>query len=263
MIEWIGEENMDLLTIEALWKSYAPSRQEKLDVLKGLSLRVEPGEMVAVMGASGSGKTTLVNLISSVDLPDRGEIRIGGQRLSELDKTGRALLRRRVLGMVFQDFNLIESLSVRENILLPMILDERPAEEQEQRLLALVKPLGIEDIVNRGITEISGGQKQRAAICRALINGPAFLLADEPTGNLDPRSTREVMRCFEKIHAETGTGVLMVTHDTFAASCCGRAVFLADGVIGADIRRAGTRAHFLDAITETLAFLGGGQDDLL
>lgn len=251
------------LEIKDIKKSYTVNYKEKVDVLKGLSLQVESGETVAVMGASGSGKTTLVNLISGVDLPNCGEIRIGGQNLSELGKPQRALLRRRVLGMVFQDFNLIESLSVRENILLPMILDNRPADRQKQRLHELMGPLGIEEIVDRPITEISGGQKQRVAICRALVNGPAFLLADEPTGNLDVRSTREVMRCFEKIHAETGTGMLMVTHDTFAASCCSRAVFLFDGVIGADIRRTGSRAQFLDAITETLASLGGGPDDLL
>ncbi|MDR3645169.1 MAG: ABC transporter ATP-binding protein [Clostridia bacterium] len=254
---------MTSLEINEIWKNYTVGNKEKVSVLKGLSLQVESGEMVAVMGVSGSGKTTLVNLISGVDLPDSGEIRIGGQCLSELGKTERALLRRRVLGMVFQDFNLIESLSVRENILLPMILDKCPAEKQDQRLGELVGPLGIEEIISRSVTEISGGQKQRVAICRALVNCPAFLLADEPTGNLDVHSTRDVMRCFAKIHAETGTGVLMVTHDTFAASCCSRAIFLFDGVIGADIRRTGGRVEFLDAITETLASLGGGQDDLL
>lgn len=254
---------MDLLRIDDLWKSYTVNNKEKVSVLTGLSLQVEPGEVVAVMGASGSGKTTLMNLISGIDMPDRGDICIGGRLLSEFDKTERALLRRRRLGMVFQDFNLIESLSVRENILLPMILDKRSAEEQEQRLQALVQTLGIAEIVNRNITEISGGQKQRVAICRALANEPAILLADEPTGNLDANSTREVMRYFSKIHTEIGIGILMVTHDTFAASCCRRAVFLSDGIFSADVRRTGSRVEFLDAITETLASLGGGQDDLL
>lgn len=256
-------KKMDLLKINNLWKSYTANNKEKVNVIKGLSLKMEPSEMVAVMGASGSGKTTLLNLISGVDMPDQGDICIGGRPLSEFDKTEKALLRRRRLGMVFQDFNLIDSLSVRENILLPMILDKRLPGEQEQRFQTLVQTLGIAEIANRNITEISGGQKQRVAICRALANEPTILLADEPTGNLDANSTREVMRYFIKIYTEIGIGILMVTHDTFAASCCRRAVFLSDGIFSADIRRTGSRAEFLDAITETLASLGGGQDDLL
>lgn len=254
---------MDCLSVCNIWKSYDLKNKEKVTVLKGLNLSVEPGDMVAVMGPSGSGKTTLLNIISGVDRPDRGSVQIEGRNLAEISKTEMALFRRQQLGMVFQDFNLLESLSVKENILLPMILDGKSAEEQEQRAERLFNILSIGDIQDKNITEISGGQKQRAAIGRALVNNPAILLADEPTGNLDPKSTGEVMRYFSHINRETGTGILMVTHDVYAASCCRRAVLLKDGKLTADICKKDNRKEFLNAITEMLALLGGDQDDII
>lgn len=253
---------MENLIIEDIWKSYILENKEKLTVLKGLCLKIEPGEMVAVMGPSGSGKTTLLNIISGVDRPDRGDVWIEDRYLSKMNKTETALFRRRRLGMVFQDFNLIESLSVKENVLLPMILDKKPLEEQEEQAEKLLKIMGIDDIRDKNVTEISGGQKQRAAICRALINRPAILLADEPTGNLDSASTRDVMRYFIRINREIGTSILMVTHDTFAASCLNRAVLLKGGVFAADIRKKGGQKEFLEAITEMLILHGGEQDDI-
>lgn len=254
---------MNCLEVKNLWKSYTLRNKEEITVLKGLNLQVKRGDMIAIMGPSGSGKTTLLNIISGIDRSDKGSVLIEGQYLSDLNKGEMALFRRKRLGMVFQDFNLIESLSVKENILLPMILEKRSMEEQEEKAERILKILGIEDIQSKSITEISGGQKQRTAICRALINNPAVILADEPTGNLDSKSTREAMKYFVYINNEVGTSILMVTHDIFAASYCNRVVLLKDGEFAADIERMGNRKEFLDSITEMLALIGGEQDDIL
>ncbi|MGC7870202.1 ABC transporter ATP-binding protein [Desulfosporosinus sp. SYSU MS00001] len=250
------------LEIRDIWKHYQTRNGKKIAILKGLNLQVKQGEMVAVMGPSGSGKTTFLNIISGVDCSDQGSVWIDGQYLAEMNKAEIALFRRRSLGMVFQDFNLIESLSVKENILLPMILEKKPAEEQEEQVEKILTILGIEDIRDQSITEISGGERQRTAIGRALINNPALILADEPTGNLDSKSTREVMNYFLRINREFGTSLLMVTHDTFAASHCHRTVLLKDGEFVAEERREGSRKEFLDSLTEMLTLMGGEQDDL-
>lgn len=260
--EKIGDKGMNSLEIRNVWKNYQTRNKEKTAVLKGLNLQVKQGEMVAVMGPSGSGKTTLLNIISGVDRSDQGSVWIDGRCLSEMTKAEMALFRRRRLGMVFQDFNLIESLSVKENVLLPMILEKKPAEEQEEQVEKILKILGIEDIQAQNITEISGGERQRAAIGRALINNPAVILADEPTGNLDSKSTREVMNYFIRVNREFGASLLMVTHDTFAASHCHRAVLLKDGEFVAEEQRTGSRKEFLDSLTEMLTLIGGEQDDI-
>lgn len=250
------------LEIRDVWKHYQTRIGKQITILKGLNLRVEQGEMVAVMGPSGSGKTTLLNIISGVDCSDQGSVWIDGQYLAEMNKAEIALFRRRSLGMVFQDFNLIESLSVKENVLLPMILEKKPAEEQEEQVKKILKILGIEDIQDQSITEISGGERQRTAIGRALINNPALILADEPTGNLDSKSTREVMDYFLRVNHEFGSSLLMVTHDTFAASHCHRTVLLKDGEFVAEEQRKGSRREFLDSLTEMLTLMGGEQDDI-
>lgn len=253
---------MNCLDIRDVWKSYRAENKEELPILKGLNLQVDQGDMVAIMGPSGSGKTTLLNIISGVDKPDSGSISIEGQLLSDMSKTELALFRRRRLGMVFQDYNLIESLCVKENVLLPMILEKKLPEEQAEQSDRILKILGIESIQGKKITEISGGQKQRVAICRALVNNPAVILADEPTGNLDSRSTREVMHYFVQINREVETSILLVTHDTYAASYCNRAVLLKDGGFAAEIRKTGSRKEFLDAIVQELALAGGDPDDI-
>ena len=212
---------------------------------------------------SGSGKTTLLNIISGVDRLDKGSVSIEGKYLSSMDKTEMALFRRKRLGMVFQDFNLIESLSVKENVLLPMILEKKPQEEQEEQAEKNFKIIGIEDIKDKNVTEISGGQKQRAAICRALINNPAIILADEPTGNLDSRSKKEVMNYFVHVNNKIGTSILMVTHDVFAASYCNRAVLLKDGKFASEIEKTGSRNEFLNSIVKMLALIGSEQDGIL
>jgi len=254
---------MNSLDMKDIWKCYPLRNKDELTVLKGLNLQVRQGDMVAIMGPSGSGKTTLLNIISGIDWSDKGSVWIEGQHLSDMNQEELALFRRRRIGMVFQDFNLIESLTIKENILLPMILEKKSAGEQEEQAERLMQILGIEETHSKNITEISGGQKQRAAICRALVNHPAIILADEPTGNLDSKSTKEVMQYFIRINHEVGTSILMVTHDTYAASYCNRAVLLKDGELAADIERTGSRKDFLDSITEMLALIGGEPDDLL
>lgn len=252
---------MEIL-VELLRHTYTARDLEQRTVLNIDAWQVPAGEQVLLRGISGSGKTTLLNIISGVDRPDIGSICIEGQLLSEMNKTELALFRRRRLGMVFQDYNLIESLCVKDNVLLPMILEKKTAEEQEEQADRILKILGIESIQAKKITEISGGQKQRVAIGRALVNNPAVILADEPTGNLDSRSTREVMHHFVQINHEVETSILLVTHDTYAASFCSRAVFLKDGEFAAEIRKTGSRREFLDAITQMLALTGGDPDDM-
>lgn len=254
---------MNSLDIKDVWKSYKLKNNEKAIILKGINLQVKQGDMIAIMGPSGSGKTTLLNIISGVDKLDKGSISIEGEYLSSMNKTEMALFRRKRLGMVFQDFNLIESLSVKENVLLPMILEKKPQEEQEEQAEKIFKIIGIEDIQDKNVTEISGGQKQRAAICRALINNPAIILADEPTGNLDSRSKKEVMNYFVHINNKIGTSILMVTHDVFAASYCNRAVLLKDGEFASEIEKTGSRKEFLNSIVKMLALIGSEQDDIL
>ncbi|QHI73309.1 ABC transporter ATP-binding protein [Aminipila terrae] len=254
---------MNNLEMKDVWKSYKQRNKEEVTVLKGINMLVKQGDMVAIMGPSGSGKTTLLNIVSGIDCYDKGEIYIEDSDLSDLNKEEVALFRRRRLGMVFQDFNLIESLSAKENILLPMILEKRFADEQEEQAERILKILNIQDIQNKNIAEISGGQKQRVAIGRALINNPAIILADEPTGNLDSRSTKEVMDYFTLINQELTTSILLVTHDTFAASYCNKVVLLKDGVFKNEIDKKGSRKQFIDSITEMLAIIGGEQDDIL
>ena len=254
---------MNSLDVKDLYKSYIDRNKEEVTVLKGLNLQIKQGDMVAIMGPSGSGKTTLLNLLSGIDRPNNGRVSVEGQNLSDMNKEQMALFRRRRLGLVFQDFNLIESLTVKENILLPMILEKRSAEEQDVQIKKILKILGLEDTQNKYITEISGGQKQRVAICRALINNPAIIFADEPTGNLDSKSTKEVMDYFVRINHEIGTSILMVTHDTFAASYCNKAVLLKDGSFMKEIERNGSRKEFLNSVTEMLMLVGGEQDDLI
>jgi len=255
--------DMDCLDVKGVWKSYVSRNNEEATVLRGINLKVCQGEMVAIMGPSGSGKTTLLNIISGVDRYDRGSILIDGQYLSDMNKSEMALFRRRRLGMVFQDFNLIESLSVKDNILLPMILEKKSAVEQEEQVKRILEILGIEDTQTKNITEISGGQKQRVAIGRALINNPVIILADEPTGNLDSKATIEVMKYFVHINHEVKASILMVTHDILAASYCHRVVMLKDGEAVTEIVRTGSRKEFLDSITSMLALNGGEQDDIL
>jgi len=227
-----------------------------------LSFEVEKGEFVAVMGPSGSGKTTLLNLISTIDSATSGTITIDGLRPEEMTKTELALFRRRQLGFVFQDFNLLQMLTVEENLVLPLTLDGLPLEEMKKRIADLAKKLDLEQILEKRPNEISGGQAQRTAIGRALIHQPAFILADEPTGNLDSKASKDVLELLARVNQEQKTTILMVTHDPIAASYCDRVIFIKDGEFFNEIYSDDRRQTFFQRILNVLSLLGGNVNDL-
>lgn len=226
-----------MLTVENLCKSYQVGKTS-YEVLKGVSLQVGKGEFVAVMGPSGSGKTTLLNCISCYIPADSGSIRLGKTELARLGEDALAEVRNKQLGFVFQDFLLLDGLTVRQNILLPAIIGGVVSGMTEQRADQLCEVFGIAGIRDKYPAEISGGEKQRTAVARALINHPLLILADEPTGNLDSKSTRAVIRSFEQAKSALEATIFMVTHDSYAASFCDRVVILRDGVCGRYWRRA-------------------------
>lgn len=227
-----------------------------------LSFEVEKGEFVAVMGPSGSGKTTLLNLVSTIDSATSGTITIDGIRPEEMTKDELALFRRRQLGFVFQDFNLLQMLTVEENLVLPLTLDGHPIEEMKRRIKDLAKKLDLEQILDKRPNEISGGQAQRTAIGRALIHQPSFILADEPTGNLDSKTSRDVLELLVRVNQEQKTTILMVTHDPIAASYCDRVVFIKDGEFFNEIYSDDRRQTFFQRILNVLSLLGGNVHDL-
>lgn len=224
---------MYALEVNHLFKSYR-TRGKEVTVLQDVSFKIGRGEMIAVMGKSGSGKTTLLHNLSGIDVPDSGEILINGQNLDTFSSSELALFRREHFGMVFQDFQLLESLSVKENILLPMILNGRKQQEQEMRLENILALTGLQELSDRGITELSGGQKQRTAIARAFIQEPEFIFADEPTGNLDAETTKGILHCMADLNQRTKASMVIVTHDPYVASFCHRLLRLEDGGIRDD-----------------------------
>ncbi|MDQ0154839.1 ABC transporter ATP-binding protein [Robertmurraya andreesenii] len=228
--------------------------------LGGVSFQLNKGDFIAIMGPSGSGKTTLLNILSGLDKPTSGEVVIDRNIISSLNGEQLALFRRKQLGFVFQDFNLLDSLTVKENIVVPMVLEKKSATEMEERVHELASLFDIEEILNKYPYQISGGQQQRTAVSRALVNHPSLIFADEPTGNLDSKSSTVIMECFEKIVQELSATVLLVTHDVFAASYCRKVIFIKDGLIHSSIDRKGSRKDFLNQIMDNLAILGGRTD---
>ena len=249
---------MCLVRAEDVCKSYWTAGRRN-PVLKHVSLQVELGEMVAVVGSSGSGKTTLLHGLSGIDALDAGSVQFQGMELSGMSEDGLSVLRREHFGMVFQDFQLLESLDVRENILLPLILGKKGEGTQKGRLMEIAAAVGIDGLLDKGIMEISGGQKQRVAIARAFIHNPKLVFADEPTGNLDRDSTRNVMRCIRKVQKNCHTGVLLVTHDSYVASCCDRALLLQDGEVAKEVSKG--EPGFEDQIVCMMQLAGGWEDE--
>nr|WP_325216273.1 ABC transporter ATP-binding protein [uncultured Oscillibacter sp.] len=245
-----------MLTVENLRKSYQVGKIS-YEVLKGVSLQVEKGEFVAVMGPSGSGKTTLLNCISCYIPTDSGSIRLGKTELARLDEDALAEIRNRQLGFVFQDFLLLDGLTVRQNILLPAIIGGVISDMTEARADQLCEVFGISAIRDKYPAEISGGEKQRTAVARALINHPLLILADEPTGNLDSKSTRAVIRSFEQAKEALEATIFMVTHDSYAASFCDRVVILRDGVVWKVLEKGATeRETFQDQLLDAVREMG-------
>ncbi|MCR8996332.1 ABC transporter ATP-binding protein [Brevibacillus laterosporus] len=252
--------DMGLLQVTNVSKIYGGKIPYR--ALTDVNFHIEEGEFIAIMGPSGSGKTTLLNLIATIDIPTTGDILLNGENPHKIKKSKLAVFRRRNLGFVFQDFNLLDTLTLGENILLPLALDFYKVPEMKQKLDEIATQLEINHILQKRPYEVSGGQNQRAAIARAIIHSPSLLLADEPTGNLDSKSTRIVMETLQSINATKKTTMMMVTHDPVAASYCDRVLFIKDGTLYNEIQRGESRQVFFQQILDVLALLGGNTYDL-
>lgn len=252
---------MSLLEVTHLKKTYTTRfGGQQVQALRNVSFTVEAGEYVAVMGESGSGKTTLLNILAALDKPTGGQVLVDGQDLSVMNEKQLADFRREQLGFVFQEFNLLDTFSLKDNILLPLVLGGRKITEMEKSMLPIVRKLGIEELLSKYPYEVSGGQKQRAAVARALITNPKIILADEPTGALDSKSTDDMLRVFESIH-QSGQTLLMVTHSVKAASHAKRVLFIRDGEVFHQLYCGEQDSEqFYLRISDTLTLLAGGEN---
>lgn len=246
-----------ILEIERLTKVYG-TKLNPVRVLEDISFSVDQGEFVGIMGPSGAGKTTLLNLLSTIDRPTTGKILINQTDVTRMREKKLAQFRREQLGFIFQDFNLLESLNVQDNILLPLALGRVSYQSMMARLTHVTKILGIEHLLDKAVTDISIGQKQRVASARALITQPKLILADEPTGSLDSKSATELLQYLTAVNQKEQTTILMVTHDAFTASYCQRILFIKDGAIFSEIVRQGTRKDFFQKIMDMQTAIGGG-----
>lgn len=251
---------MSFLKVDNLKKTYTNNfGANPIQALKNVNFDVEEGEFIAIMGESGSGKTTLLNLIAALDKPTNGNINLQGVSLNSIKDSDLAKFRRENLGFVFQDFNLLDTFTLKDNILLPLVLAGNNPKEMNSKLLPIVKNLGIEELLNKYPYEVSGGQKQRAAVARALITNPKLILADEPTGALDSKSSDELLNLLKQINL-TGQTVLMVTHSTKAASIADRILFIKDGQVFHQIYRGQNNNQELNKkISDTLVLLSSGE----
>lgn len=247
---------MQILTVSGLQKTYTTRfGGSKVQALKNVNFTVESGEYVAIMGESGSGKTTLLNILAALDKPTGGTVLLGGKNLSEIPEETAAAFRRDNLGFVFQDFSLLDTFSLEDNICLPLVLAGKSRTEMRDRLAPLARDLGIEPLLKKYPYEVSGGQKQRAAVCRALITHPRLILADEPTGALDSRATDALLDVFQQIN-QTGQTLLMVTHSVKAASRAGRILFIRDGQVYHQLYRGEmTNEQFYEKISDALTVM--------
>lgn len=259
-LEKVWEEIfMQLLEVKHLKKVYT-SRfgTNHVTALTDVSFSVEQGEFVAIMGESGSGKTTLLNILAALDKPTSGEVYLNGKNIVFLKEREISAFRRKNLGFVFQDFNLLDAFSIRDNIFLPLVLSRKSYDEMQARLEPLAEKLRIQQILDKFPYEVSGGQKQRTAIARALITEPQLILADEPTGALDSRSSDELLDLFSQINEE-GQTILMVTHSTKAASYAGRVLFIKDGVVFHQLYKGSlSNEQMFQKISDTLNILAMG-----
>lgn len=250
---------MTILEVNNIKKIYTTRfGGNKVQALTNVSFSVEKGEYVAIMGESGSGKTTLLNILAALDKPTGGEVKLNSQNLNLIKESNVAAFRRDALGFVFQDFNLLDTFTLQDNIFLPLVLAGKQYSEMKERLTPIAKKLGITELLAKYPYEVSGGQKQRAAVARALITNPQLILADEPTGALDSRSTDELLRLFAEINYE-GQTILMVTHSTKAASHASRVLFIKDGEVFHQLYRGNnTNEEMYQKISDTLTRLATG-----
>lgn len=247
-----------MLEVKKLIKSYQTG-STSYDVLKEVSFNIDKGEFVAVMGPSGSGKTTLLNCISCFIPYDKGTILLDEQKLTALNEEQMATVRNEKLGFVFQDFMLLDGLSIFENVCVPKIIKNSPYRPMEKKAKSLLTTFGIQHIANKFPVDVSGGEKQRTAVARALMNDPLIILADEPTGNLDSKSRDAVIQAFISAKQSLEATILMVTHDTFSASYCDRVLIMSDGKIHRELKRTGSRLSFFDELLDVLKELGGEE----
>ena len=253
---------MAVLETKGLSKIYGgKGKGISVKALDDFNMTINEGEFVGVMGPSGSGKTTLLNILATIDSPSSGEVLVNGQNPYRLKEDELAIFRRNNLGFIFQDFNLLDTLSVKENIILPLVLEELDKKEIEKRVDDIASTLNIKDILNKRTYQISGGQQQRTACARALINEPAIILADEPTGNLDSKASFDLMTSLEKINQEKKATIVMVTHDAFAASFCNRIIMIKDGEFFIELVKKSNRQVFFKEILDSLSLLGGGYNE--
>ena len=252
---------MSILEVNGLKKVYSTRLGgNKVEALKNVNFSVEEGEYVAIMGESGSGKTTLLNILAALDKPTAGSVKLDGMELFDIRESDIAQFRRDKLGFVFQEFNLLDTFTVEDNIFLPLVLAGKSYDEMRTRMIPVAKRLGIGEILKKYPYEISGGQKQRAAVARAIITNPRIVLADEPTGALDSRSTDELLKLFDELN-RSGQTVLMVTHSVKAASTASRVLFIKDGEVYHQIYRGESSSQQLyQKISDTLTMLATGGD---
>ncbi len=252
---------MSILEVNGLKKVYSTRLGgNKVEALKNVNFNVEEGEYVAIMGESGSGKTTLLNILAALDKPTAGSVKLDGMELFDIRESDVAQFRRDKLGFVFQEFNLLDTFTVEDNIFLPLVLAGKSYDEMRTRMIPVAKRLGIGEILKKYPYEISGGQKQRAAVARAIITNPRIVLADEPTGALDSRSTDELLKLFDELN-RSGQTVLMVTHSVKAASTASRVLFIKDGEVYHQIYRGESSSQQLyQKISDTLTMLATGGD---
>ena len=250
---------MTVLEVEDIKKIYRPRfGGNQVQALSKVTFSVEEGEYVSIMGESGSGKTTLLNIMAALDRPTQGEVYLDGRPLSAIKEKDISKFRRENLGFVFQDFSLLDTFNLKDNILLPLVLKGVPYREMSQKLMPIAEELGIAGLLEKYPYEVSGGQKQRAAVARALITKPDLILADEPTGALDSRSTDSLLAVFEEINRK-GQTILMVTHSIKAASHAGRVLFIKDGTVFHQIYRGELqREAMYQKISDTLTLLTTG-----
>lgn len=252
---------MVILEAKKIHKSYG-NKFNKQEVLKGIDITIEKGEFVSIMGASGSGKTTLLNVLSSIDRVSDGTIQIEGKEMTQMKEKQLAEFRKHHLGFIFQDYNLLDTLTVKENILLPLSIQNVSKKEAEQKFQTLANELGILDLKDKYPNEISGGQKQRTSAARAFVHNPSIIFADEPTGALDSKSASDLLNKLSELNEKRQATILMVTHDPVAASFCNRVIFIKDGQIYTELYKGDQdRQTFFKDIMKTQGVLGGVQDE--
>lgn len=249
---------MTILEVKNLKKIYKTKLGgNQVEALSNISFSIDYGEYVAIMGESGSGKTTLLNIMASLDRPTEGSVLLNGTAYADIKEDQLSSFRRDHLGFVFQDFNLLDNFNIKDNILLPLVLSNRSRQEMKDTLLPLVRKLGIEKLLKKYPYEVSGGQKQRAAAARALITSPSLILADEPTGALDSRSSDELLKLFSDINRE-GQTIVMVTHSVRAAGCANRVLFIKDGRIFSEVSKHSANEDITPKIFSVLSTMSGG-----